>query len=97
MWHASVAPVKYTFPAAVAEQLCRVELEGVGDAQLGEWVERSRVAVHIRRRLSAEEQLLVGAVVDLRATAEGRARYDAMRGLIPAHFTAMAEAERDGR
>lgn len=48
-------------------------LEGVGDKRLGEWVERHE-SIHVRRRLSASEQLLVGPVVDIRGTDEARQR-----------------------
>ena len=97
MWHASVAPVRQRFPAAVGEQLARLELEGVGDARLGEWVERTRVAVHVRRRLSAAEQVVVGPVVDVRGTAEAHQRFATMVNLLPVGWEPMAADERDGR
>jgi hypothetical protein len=46
------------------------ELDGVGDESLGQWFERGRLALHVRRRLSRDEQLLIGDVCDLRHTAE---------------------------
>ena len=46
------------------------ELEGVGDESLGQWSERGRLAFHLRRRLSREEEQLVGKPVDVRHTAE---------------------------
>jgi hypothetical protein len=45
------------------------QLSGVGDRRLGEW-EEQWMAYHVRRRLSAEEQQLVGDVVDIRRTPE---------------------------
>lgn len=50
------------------------ELEGVGDASLGEWIEETAAAVHVRRRLSAMEFPLVGPVLDIRGTEEARLR-----------------------
>ena len=45
-------------------------LAGVGDPKLGEWEEWSGKAFHIRRRLTPEEELLTGPVVDIRGTQE---------------------------
>jgi len=49
-------------------------LAGVGDAKLGEWMDVTEIAVHLRRRLSHREQLLVGPVVDIRGTPEAAER-----------------------
>lgn len=51
-------------------------LLGVGDASLGEWVERARPngVVHIRRRLSRHEHAIIGDAVDIRGTSEERTR-----------------------
>jgi hypothetical protein len=51
-------------------------LQGVGDADLGEWAEYTGVAYHLRRRLAPHEQARVGEAVDLRGTPEARRRYD---------------------
>jgi hypothetical protein len=73
VWHASVSlrPVKRWFPA-VLESLARLELEGVGDATLGEWVESEQIPgsmiLHYRKRLTPEEQAIVGPVIDVRGT-----------------------------
>lgn len=83
VWHCSAAGGSvFRLRAAV-----RLELSGVGDASLGEWTERSPHAFHLRRRLSADEQLLVGDVVDVRGIDEGRSRFLAMRAYLPAWFT----------
>jgi hypothetical protein len=75
VWHASAAPLP-GWP--VGEQSLRrfalEALEGVGDADLGEWEEWTGYAFHIRRRLSAEEQEPIGEVVDIRGTPEAHRR-----------------------
>ena len=65
-------------------------MAGVGDASLGEWVERRPRVIHIRRRLSAEEQRVVGGARDIRGTNEEVERMKALlddaphlAGLIP--------------
>ncbi len=55
----------------------------MGDATLGEWEEWSGKAYHLRRRLSRKEQSLVGNVVDVRGTAEGKRRYTTVLRYIP--------------
>ena len=55
-----------------------------GDAALGQWVEHlqgSRV-LHMRRRLSAQEEARVGPVRDLRGTAEWDARLDRVKEIL---------------
>lgn len=49
-------------------------LEGVGDATLGEWEERGENAYHVKRRLSAAEEEIVGVACDIRRTFEARER-----------------------
>jgi hypothetical protein len=58
----------------------------MGDASLGEWEEWSGRVYHLRRRLSRKEQSLVGDVVDVRGTTEGKRRYDSVLRYIPAHM-----------
>jgi hypothetical protein len=53
--------------------MAELALEGVGDARLGEWREVGAKAVHLRRRLSAEEQGDM-QVRDIRGTDEEAAR-----------------------
>jgi len=74
VWHASAASP--TFARATLELYARRMLDGVGDASLGEWVERDRITprgwavVHVRRRLTPAEADRVGPVRDIRGTPE---------------------------
>jgi hypothetical protein len=62
-----------------SQRIAIFALKGVGDARRGEWRERGRGGVyHIRRRLSAEEQLLVGEARDIRGSVEMKERVDAL-------------------
>lgn len=71
MWHASARAE----PPALALALARRALDGVGDAALGEWVEHGGGGtVHLRRRVSVDEQERVGDVRDIRGTTEERVR-----------------------
>lgn len=87
MWHSSVASGNVRYGRDTLEAQARRELDGVGDAALGEWVEWGGTAVHVRRRLSAAEQRRVGPVVDIRRTAEARRRAarvgDRLRFVLP--------------
>ncbi len=58
-------------------------LEGVGDASLGEWVERTPKAVHVRRRISEAEQLVIGEVRDIRGTEECSSRLEILFAAAP--------------
>ena len=72
MWHASAGRV----PSRESEQAAVDMLGGVGDADLGEWLERGAGGiVHVRRRLSDQEAELVGMVRDVRCTREADRRY----------------------
>lgn len=84
MWHASAAPRSIYVDAIFCEQAARWALEGVGDASLGEWAERTPRAVHVRRRLTLAEQLSVGDAKDLRGTREALDRYRAAARRLPA-------------
>ena len=74
MWHASVA--SKTLSLNEMERIAFAMLKGVGDQSLGEWRQQSPASpnegrfniVHIRRRLSMEEELLVGKAEDRRGT-----------------------------
>ena len=72
MWHVSVRHPNIFR----ARDLCYRELLGVGDALLGEWTEVLQ-SFHLRRRLSAAEELRVGPVVDIRGTPEAERRWKA--------------------
>lgn len=70
VWHASVM----TGSVLASSLAARHALDGVGDAEAGEWEERGK-AVHIRRRLSAAEAINSGlTMLDLRGTKEGHNR-----------------------
>ena len=86
MWHASGHAYRLKGEPSLIEKLslaiAHAALQGVGDPELGEWIERgnpgpgngSRI-MHIRRRLSTEEVIDSGLIVrDLRDTPEGIAR-----------------------
>ena len=83
VWHASAAPAPSAF-ALTAQTRCKRAalhaLDGVGDAELGEWHEWTGAAYHVRRRLSIAEEFHVGAVIDVRGTDEARRRL----GRLPA-------------
>jgi len=55
------------------------------------------MAYHVRRRLTAEEAGQVGGVLDLRGTAEGRARFDQVRCYLPLPALRFAALEVEGR
>jgi len=65
VWHASAM----TRNSASARALATLALKGVGDASLGEWWEHGK-AMHLRRRLSRREAVLVNQVRDIRGTPE---------------------------
>lgn len=81
VWHCSASS---NFPM---EEACRREcfrqLDGLGVPTLGEWHEWTGKAYHIRRRLSAREQINVGPVVDIRGTPEAVERLQAMTLAAP--------------
>jgi hypothetical protein len=56
-------------------ELAHAALDGVGNRSLGQWEEWSGYAYHIRRRLSYNEAILVGPVIDVRGTPEAEERY----------------------
>ncbi len=75
MWHASVKG------GSLADAM--KALHGVGDPSLGEWVEQY-MAIHIRRRLSLQEQIRKGLTMrDLRGSPEGRQRAVRILALRP--------------
>lgn len=82
MWHASTAHAsKHTLKRAAENALLNV-----GDPSRGEWHEWSGKAYHIRRRLNAEEDLLVGPVEDIRGTVEATMRLMPVRRMLPANW-----------
>ena len=69
--------------STVLEAVARDVLEVYGDPSLGEWTEDRPQAFHLRRRLSASEQLTIGEAVDLRGTNEAKERLLRIRNVIP--------------
>lgn len=69
-----------------------IHLAGAAPGLTG-WWEQGEIAVHLRRRLSNEEQLLVGCAVDLRKTEEGVKRLEAIRDVLPPPAIRMALRE----
>lgn len=89
VWHISVASRGLPHGRALLEHQAESELAGVGDARLGEWREFTGRALHLRRRLSVAEQAQIGDVMDIRHTAEARARV----GRLPARLRSLLPAE----
>ena len=87
MWHASVATRGAIPIISMLRQRAHAALARVGAAELGEWEEWTGRAFHLRRRLSPEEQRAVGDVVDIRGTAEARARLVPVAHLLPPGWT----------
>jgi hypothetical protein len=58
----------------MCERRALAELDGLGDPVRGEWREWSGTAFHVRRRLSAVEELDVGPARDIRGTREATKR-----------------------
>lgn len=52
-------------------------LRGVGDIEAGQWIERNQRFIHVRRRLTAEEQQ-AHTVRDIRRTREAIERFHAL-------------------
>ena len=99
MWHASISPLVSLgrrLDAARLFELALATLRGVGTVSLGEWREVGTVACHVRRRLSAEEMIIVGPVRDLRGTPEALTRLWRARQWMPAPLWPMAEEEIHG-
>jgi hypothetical protein len=90
VWHASVAGP--TLSPRARRRLAAHALRGVGDPA-AEWVEVRPIATHVRRRVTVAEGAEVGPVRDLRGTAEGRARWQAIRFELPARVWPLAREE----
>lgn len=65
------------------ERIARRALEGVGDATLGEWVELGAYVFHLRRRISQEEQAVIGEAIDIRGTPEHERRIEVVKQKAP--------------
>lgn len=82
MWHVSIATRGIPYGRMALEAQAERELAGLGDATRGEWREFTGRAFHLRRRLSAEEELQVGPVRDIRRTPEAQQRARALGKLL---------------
>lgn len=89
MWHASVGG---PCGSKVRRRLALEALKGVGMIDV-QWEQDRPGAYHVRRRVTAEEMLIVGDVADLRGTAEGIARYEAALPFLPAPAIGIAREE----
>jgi len=91
VWHASVSG-RYSRDWHLFEEIARDELESVGDATLGEWLERGDIALHLRRRLTDGEcrKGQIATVVDVRGTDEGKVRIDRMRPFLPSQIASVS-------
>lgn len=78
-------------------EIARNALKGVGDVGLGEWQERGEKAVHVRRRLSATEQEVIGDMCDLRGTDEGQKRFERALRWMPSFVVDYARREVAGQ
>lgn len=72
------------------------QLGSKGDASLGEWTDDRQEAFHLRRRLSAAEQELIGPAIDLRGTEEALKRFDSVVRVLPPEAVYLAEEELNG-
>jgi hypothetical protein len=86
VWHASVAG-----PARKAELRSRalLALHGVGAPRDGQWDEWTGRAFHLRRRLTTEEAIQVGGMLDIRGTPAVEERLAEVKalGLLPPGWT----------
>lgn len=79
VWHASVV----SGSEQRAEAVARSVLMGVGEPIKGEWSEKGGSAFHIRRRLSDDEQAVIGDARDIRGTDEEYRRMSALLSDAP--------------
>lgn len=70
-----------------------IALHGIGDLTAGEWEEWTGRAYHVRRRLTPDEERMVGPAVDIRGTAEVLQRYRNMAPYVSDFVRQMAIAE----
>lgn len=88
MWHASAASIGRIRQQSeeTLKQAAYRALDGVGDAHLGEWLEWSGYAYHIRRRLTPLDAVHIGEAKDIRGTAEAERRRQVMLPFLPAQM-----------
>lgn len=92
MWHASIAYHgslhHRSMNTIISEQTERAfrALRGVGDGHLGQWVEKPRDVIHLRRRLSTVEA--AGFILrDVRGTPEAEQLLAPLRRYLPPGYT----------
>ncbi len=75
-------------------EMASEQLQGVGDATLGEWREVGTIAVHLRRRLTPLEMADAGieAVCDVRGTDEHARRIQEIKPYLPAQMRSLPDA-----
>jgi sugar/nucleoside kinase (ribokinase family) len=90
VWHASIAfhgPARGLSGIAGARLHRALRLiRGVGDESLGQWIEHTTRATHVRRRLTKQESTGL-TLVDIRGTDEATRRLDVVRPLLPLGWT----------
>lgn len=98
MWHVSVR-FKSAFARPEAYKILAHEyLRSAGAPERGEWEEWGEVTYHLRRRISAGEEDIVGAkAVDLRGTDEGWKRYRKIMTQLSPDIRRWAEEELGGK
>lgn len=86
VWHASTAMYAPIQADLIFLRQCAYRaLEGVGDATRGQWEQwnEGEGVFHLRRRLTEEEQAIIGEARDIRDTDEAEKRYRAIRMVLP--------------
>ena len=83
MWHVSVHSTGALALETMLRRIAYQILQGYGDASRGQWEECPDGIFHLRRRLSAEEQLIVGDVLDIRGTPEQDKRWQRVQQYLP--------------
>lgn len=94
MWHASIAyhgsrgnptwPSPHLYQARLDKALRA--LRGVGDRKLGEWIDHTDKATHLRRRLSIEEAHGF-VLLDVRGTPEAERLLAPVRRYLPIGYS----------
>jgi hypothetical protein len=92
VWHASVFCQRGQPSRQVQTRRARGLLAGVGD-RAHEWQEWTGRCVHLRRRLTPQEQQAIGAIRDLRGTPEAQARFATMRPWMNGVLAQLAKEE----
>lgn len=90
VWHVSIGgPIKNKDRF---KKLALEALQGVGD-ESQEWHEWTGVCYHIRRRLNADEQKIIGPAIDCRRSGEGRERFERIKDTLHPRARLMALEE----